>query len=53
MKHTKVGTLFDPGSQENLISKSLVKKLGVETKPHLKPYPLGWVCDREKIHVTK
>eukprot|EP00253_Pinus_taeda_P033751 PITA_33751 len=42
MKQTKVETLFDMGPQENLISQSLVKKLGLETKPHLKPYPLGW-----------
>jgi hypothetical protein len=42
-KHTKIDTLFDPGSQVNLISEALVKKMGLETKPHLKPYPLGWV----------
>jgi hypothetical protein len=52
-KHTKIDTLFDLGSQVNLISKSLVKKMGLETKPHLKPYPLGWVCDKEKLNVTK
>ena len=33
-KHTKVDTLFDSGSQENLISKELVKKLNLETIPH-------------------
>ena len=27
-KHTKAETLFDPGSQVNLISESTVKKLG-------------------------
>lgn len=53
MKHTKVETFFDWGSQGNLISESLVNKLGLETKPHLKPYPLGWVCDKAKLHVTK
>ena len=25
----------------------------LETKPHPNPYPLGWVCDKEKINVTK
>ena len=53
MKHTIIETFFDPSSQENLISESLVKKLGLETKPHSKPYPLGWVCDKSKLHVTK
>jgi len=52
-KHTKVESLFDPGSQANLISQSLVKNLGLYTKPHLKPYPLGWVCDKAKLDVTK
>jgi hypothetical protein len=52
-KHTNIVTLFDPGSQVNLLSEELVKKMGLETKPHLKPYPLGWVCDKEKLNVTK
>jgi hypothetical protein len=45
--------LFDPGSQVNLISEKLVKKMGLETKPHPEPYPLGWVCDKAKLNVTK
>lgn len=53
MKHTKVETLFNLDSQVKLISESLVKKLGLETKLHLKIYPLGWVCDKSKLHVTK
>ena len=36
-KHTKIDTLFDSGSQVNLIVESIVKKLGIETKPHKKP----------------
>ena len=52
-KHTKVDTLFDPGSQVNLISEKIVKKLGLKTTPHPKPYPLGWVCDDAKLNVTK
>jgi len=52
-KHTKIDTLFDMGSQVNLIYEALVKKMGLETKPHPKPYPLGWVCDKEKLNVTK
>jgi hypothetical protein len=27
--------------------------MGLVTKPHPKPYPLGWVCDKEKLNVTK
>jgi hypothetical protein len=36
-----------------LIFEALVKKVGLESKPHPKPYPLGWVCDKEKLNVTK
>lgn len=42
-KHTKIDTLFESGSKENLISEQLVRKLGFETKNHPKPYPLGWL----------
>ena len=52
-KHTKIDTLFDSGSQENLISEDIVKKLNLETTPHPKPYFLGWICDNAKLHVTK
>jgi hypothetical protein len=52
-KHMKIDTLFDPGSQVNLISKTLVKKLGLTTRPHHKPYPLGWVSDKTTLNVTK
>ena len=52
-KHTKIDTLFDNGSQDNLISKYSVKNIGLETKPHPKPYLLGWVCENAKFQVTK
>ena len=52
-KHTNTETLFDLGSQVNLSSESVVKNLGIQTKPHPKPHPLGWVCDNAKLQVTK
>jgi hypothetical protein len=52
-KHTNIDTLFDPSSQVNLIYEALVKKIGLEMKPHVKPSPLGWVCDKETLNVTK
>jgi len=27
--------------------------LNLETVPHHKPYPLDWICDNKKMHVTK
>ena len=53
VKHTKIDTLFDSGSQVNLFSKEIVKKLGLMTTPHIKPYPLGWVNEDAKLWVTK
>ena len=52
-KNNKIDTLFDSGSQVNLIFETIVKKLGLQKKPHEKPYPLGWVCDKTKLQVTR
>ena len=41
MKHTKIDTLLDSGSQANLILEEVVKKLGLKTKMHHKPYSLN------------
>ena len=43
--HTKIDTLFDSGSQVNMISEEVVKKLHLVIVPHEKPYPLGWVTN--------
>jgi hypothetical protein len=45
--------LFENGSQVKLISESIVKKSGLNRKPHRKPYSLGWVCDDAKLQVKK
>ena len=50
-KHTKINTLFDSGSQANLISEDLVKKLNLETIPHKKPY--NWICKNTNLHVRR
>ena len=52
-KHTRIDTLFDSGSQENLIYTDLVKKLNLEIVPHHKPYPLGWITKDENLQVTQ
>jgi hypothetical protein len=51
--HTKIDTLVDSGSQVNLIFEDIFKKLGLETKRHPKPYPLGWVHENAHSHVSK
>jgi hypothetical protein len=52
MKHTKVDTLIDSGSQYNLISEEVVKKLGLNTQMHHKPYSLKWIRNNHKLHIT-
>jgi hypothetical protein len=53
MKHTKVNTLIDSGSQSNLISEELVKQLGLKTKIHHKPYTLKWISNNHQMHIIK
>lgn len=50
-KHTKIDTMFDSGSQANLISEYLVRNLGLETRNHPRPYLLGWLNKSTKIKV--
>ena len=37
----------------NLISKDLVNRLNLETVPHHKPYPLGWITRDTSLQVTR
>jgi hypothetical protein len=53
MRHTKVDTLIDSGSQSNLISEELVKKLGLKTQMHHRPYTLKWMSNHHQMHITK
>ncbi|XP_061988451.1 uncharacterized protein LOC133706921 [Rosa rugosa] len=53
VKKTVVQAIVDPGSQKNLISEALVKKVGLETMPHPKPYPLGWIQKDIDMQITK
>ena len=48
-KNQKIDTLFYSGSQLNLISEEIVKKLGLTTTPHKKPYSLGWLNDKAQL----
>jgi hypothetical protein len=37
----------------NLVSEKFVQKLGLETRSHLRPYSLGWICDNSHVRITK
>jgi hypothetical protein len=53
LKHTKIDTVLDSGSHSNLISKEVVKQLGLTTKLHHKPYSLKWIRNNHKFPITK
>jgi hypothetical protein len=53
MRHTKIDTLMDSGSQSNLISEELVKKMGLKTQTHHKPYTLKWISNHHQMHIAK
>ena len=52
-KNTKIDTMFDSGSQANLLFEYLVKNLGLETQNHPRPYPLGWLNKSTQIKVIE
>jgi hypothetical protein len=53
MRHTKVDTLIDSGSQSNLVSEELVKKMRLKTQIHHNPYTLKWISNNHQMHITK
>jgi hypothetical protein len=53
MTHTNFNTLIDSGSQYNLVSEELVKKLGLKMQIHHKPYTLKWISNNHQMHITK
>ena len=53
IKKTRVDCILDLGSQENLISETMVSNLGLETFKHPNQYPLGWVHHNASLQVTK
>ncbi|KAA8542785.1 hypothetical protein F0562_023937 [Nyssa sinensis] len=53
IKQEVIGAIVDTGSQKNLISTSLVQKLGLDTIPHPKPYPLGWIQKDMELKIDR
>ncbi|XP_057452198.1 uncharacterized protein LOC130744018 [Lotus japonicus] len=53
VKNKVCNLIVDSGSTENLVSQKLVEYLKLTTKPHDKPYTLGWVRKRPKVKVSQ
>ena len=45
--------IIDGTSCNNLVSSDLVKKLGLTTRPHPRPYHIRWLNDSGKTKVTQ
>ena len=43
VKGSPLQFIIDSGSQKNLISAEVVKRLGLPTTTHLQPYTIGWL----------
>jgi hypothetical protein len=50
---TPLHFIIDRGSQKNLISVEVVKRLTLLTMSHLHPYTIGWLCQGGDIHVSQ
>ncbi|KAF6144007.1 hypothetical protein GIB67_017615 [Kingdonia uniflora] len=53
VKQSLVEAIVDPGSQKILIFEALVKKKGLTTTAHHKPYGLGWIQKDADLMITK
>jgi hypothetical protein len=43
VKGALIHFIFDSGSQKNLISVEVIKRLDLPTTPHPQPYTIGWI----------
>jgi hypothetical protein len=53
VKKNNIDTLFNSGSQPNLIASYLVNNILLEVHNHTRPYPLGWVKKDADIKVKR
>ena len=53
VKTTLVDAVIDSGNQKNLISRAVVKSLGLTTSKHPSPYPLGWIQKEGSLEIVE
>eukprot|EP00253_Pinus_taeda_P024804 PITA_24804 len=51
VKGSPLQFIVDSGSQKNLISAEVVKRLGLPTTPHPQPYSIGWLHEGRDLKV--
>ncbi|XP_031120876.1 uncharacterized protein LOC116024113 [Ipomoea triloba] len=45
--------IIDNGSCDNIVSKTLVQHLSLQTLPHPRPYKMGWIKEGPSVSVTE
>jgi hypothetical protein len=53
VKDTPLQFIIDSGSQKNLISVELIKRLALPTMSHLQPYTIGWLCQGSDLRISQ
>jgi hypothetical protein len=53
VKGTPLHFIVDSGSQKNLISAEVFKRLALPTTPHPQPYTIGWLCQGSDLRVNQ
>jgi hypothetical protein len=53
VKGTPLHFIIDSGSQKNLISEEVIKRLALPTTPHPQPYTIGWLCQGSDLCVSQ
>jgi hypothetical protein len=53
VKGTPLHFIVDSGSQKNLISAEVIKRLALLTTPHPQPYTIGWLCQGSDLRVSQ
>eukprot|EP00253_Pinus_taeda_P032521 PITA_32521 len=53
VKGSPLQFIVDSGSQKNLISVEIMKRLGLPTITHPQPYTIGWLHQGRDLHVSQ
>jgi hypothetical protein len=53
IKGTPLHFIINSGSQKNLISAEVAKRLALPKMLHPKPYTIGWLCQGSDLHVSQ
>jgi hypothetical protein len=53
VKGTPLHFIIDSGSQKNLISAEVIKRLALPTTPHPQPYTIGWLHQGSDLCISQ